>query len=134
MDFQGTYTALVTPFRNGEVDFAAFKALLERQKSAGVTGVIPCGCTGEAATLSLDERRELIRLSLETVGGSISASCPGRGRIRRASTVALDEGSRARRGPRGDDHHALLQQTLSARPHRALPSGGRGNDASSRSL
>lgn len=88
MDFHGTYTALVTPFRNGEVDFAAFKALLERQKSAGITGVIPCGCTGEAATLSLDERKELIRLSLETVGGSLRV-VPGTGTNSTPSTVAL---------------------------------------------
>jgi 4-hydroxy-tetrahydrodipicolinate synthase len=88
MDFQGTYTALVTPFRKGEVDFGAFRILLERQKSAGITGVVPCGCTGEAATLSLDERNELIRLSLETVGGPLLV-VPGTGTNSTQSTIAL---------------------------------------------
>jgi len=88
MVFEGTYTALVTPFRRGEVDFGAFKTLLERQKAGGVAGVVPCGCTGEAATLSLDERKELLRLSLETVGGSLRV-VPGTGTNATQSTIAL---------------------------------------------
>jgi 4-hydroxy-tetrahydrodipicolinate synthase len=88
MELRGTYTALVTPFKKGEVDFAGFKTLLERQKSAGVTGVVPCGCTGEAATLSLDERRELLRLALETVGGDLRV-VPGTGTNSTESTIAL---------------------------------------------
>jgi 4-hydroxy-tetrahydrodipicolinate synthase len=88
MEIQGTYTALVTPFRKGEVDYGAFKTLLERQKTAGITGVVPCGCTGEAATLSLDERKELIRLSLETVGASLRV-VPGTGTNSTPSTIAL---------------------------------------------
>ncbi|MBP2680178.1 MAG: dapA [Candidatus Krumholzibacteriota bacterium] len=88
MVFEGTYTALVTPFRRGEVDFGAFKTLLERQKAGGVAGVVPCGCTGEAATLSLDERKELLRLSLETIGGSLRV-VPGTGTNATQSTIAL---------------------------------------------
>ncbi|HLP69097.1 MAG TPA: 4-hydroxy-tetrahydrodipicolinate synthase [Rhizobium sp.] len=58
--FKGVFTALVTPFKNGSVDIAAFDALVERQLSAGVTGLVPVGTTGEAATLSDDEAVELI--------------------------------------------------------------------------
>lgn len=58
--FKGVFTALVTPFRNGSVDIAAFDALVERQLSAGVTGLVPVGTTGEAATLSDEEAVELI--------------------------------------------------------------------------
>lgn len=58
--FKGVFTALVTPFKNGSVDIAAFDALVERQLAAGVTGLVPVGTTGEAATLSDEEAVELI--------------------------------------------------------------------------
>ena len=102
MEFHGTYTALVTPFRKGEVDFAAFKTLLGRQKAAGVSGVVPCGCTGEAATLSLDERKELIRISLETVGGELRV-VPGTGTNSTQSTIEL-----TRDAERAGAHAAML--------------------------
>jgi len=88
MEFRGTYTAMVTPFKDGRVDFDAFKKLLLRQQTARVSGVIPCGCTGEAATLSIDERKELIRISLETVGGDIRV-VPGTGTNSTETTIAL---------------------------------------------
>ncbi|NBQ65043.1 MAG: 4-hydroxy-tetrahydrodipicolinate synthase, partial [Verrucomicrobia bacterium] len=46
--FEGTYTALVTPFRNGKVDDKAFTALIERQIAAGIEGIVPVGTTGES--------------------------------------------------------------------------------------
>ena len=55
--FKGAIPALVTPFRNGEVDEKAFVALVERQISAGVHGLVPVGTTGETATLSHDEHK-----------------------------------------------------------------------------
>ncbi|MDQ3314719.1 MAG: dihydrodipicolinate synthase family protein, partial [Verrucomicrobiota bacterium] len=63
--FRGTYTALVTPFRNGEIDVAAFEQLIERQIAAGITGVIAVGTTGETPTLSHDEREHVIRLTVD---------------------------------------------------------------------
>lgn len=63
--FEGTYTALVTPFRNGEVDYAALSRLLERQVVAGIDGVVPCGSTGESATLSHDEHERVIAFVIE---------------------------------------------------------------------
>lgn len=71
MEIRGTYTALVTPFRRGKVDLEAFRALLLRQRAAGVEGVVPCGCTGEAATLSREERKELIAAAVEGAGGGM---------------------------------------------------------------
>ncbi|WP_369076228.1 dihydrodipicolinate synthase family protein, partial [Escherichia coli] len=47
--FDGVFTALVTPFRDGAVDVAAFEALVERQVAAGVAGLVAAGTTGEAA-------------------------------------------------------------------------------------
>jgi 4-hydroxy-tetrahydrodipicolinate synthase len=63
--FEGTYTALVTPFRSGEVDYTALAKLLERQVAAGVDGVVPCGSTGESATLSHDEHERVIAFVIE---------------------------------------------------------------------
>jgi 4-hydroxy-tetrahydrodipicolinate synthase len=67
--FKGVFTALVTPFRDGVVDGAAFEALLERQLEAGVAGLVPVGTTGEAATLSDDEAVDLIARTVKIAGG-----------------------------------------------------------------
>ena len=67
--FRGTYTALVTPFRDGEVDAPAFEQLIERQITGGVNGVVAIGTTGESPTLSHDEREQVIRLALEVANG-----------------------------------------------------------------
>jgi 4-hydroxy-tetrahydrodipicolinate synthase len=52
MMFEGVLTALVTPFREGAIDEPALRELVERQIAAGVDGLVPCGSTGESATLS----------------------------------------------------------------------------------
>jgi 4-hydroxy-tetrahydrodipicolinate synthase len=64
--FRGTFTALVTPFRNGAIDATAFEKLIENQIACGVTGVVAVGTTGESPTLSHEEREELIRLAVTT--------------------------------------------------------------------
>jgi 4-hydroxy-tetrahydrodipicolinate synthase len=64
--FSGTFTALVTPFRDGRIDFPAFEQLIENQIAAGVTGIIAVGTTGESPTLSHEERQELVRASIAT--------------------------------------------------------------------
>ncbi|PYK75540.1 MAG: 4-hydroxy-tetrahydrodipicolinate synthase, partial [Verrucomicrobia bacterium] len=64
--FRGTFTALVTPFRNGGIDDSAFKKLIEAQIAAGITGVVAIGTTGESPTLSHEEREQVIRLSVAT--------------------------------------------------------------------
>ena len=64
--FRGTFTALVTPFRNGRIDIAAFEKLIENQIAGGISGVVAVGTTGESPTLSHEERQELIRLTVAT--------------------------------------------------------------------
>jgi len=63
--FRGTFTALVTPFRNGTVDFAALEKLIETQIVAGITGIVAVGTTGESPTLTHDEREEVIRRAVK---------------------------------------------------------------------
>lgn len=64
--FRGTFTALVTPFRNGGIDVTAFERLVETQIAAGITGVVAVGTTGESPTLSHEEREQVIRLAITT--------------------------------------------------------------------
>jgi 4-hydroxy-tetrahydrodipicolinate synthase len=65
--FRGVFTALVTPFRNGAIDEPALKAHVEEQIAAGVDGVVPCGSTGEAATLSHEEHKRVVELVVRAV-------------------------------------------------------------------
>jgi 4-hydroxy-tetrahydrodipicolinate synthase len=72
LELGGAGTALVTPFRaDGEVDLEAFRALVQRQVAAGISLLVPCGTTGESATLSDDEREVLVRVCVaEARGGA----------------------------------------------------------------
>ncbi|MFT6862389.1 MAG: 4-hydroxy-tetrahydrodipicolinate synthase, partial [Akkermansiaceae bacterium] len=63
--FAGTFTALITPFRDGSLDHEAFRALIDRQVAAGITGIVPAGTTGESPTLDSDEHLEVIRAAVE---------------------------------------------------------------------
>ena len=68
---QGIYTALITPFRDNKFSPADFKKLLDRQINAGVSGVVPCGTTGESPTLSHAEHNEITKLCVEYCAGKI---------------------------------------------------------------
>ena len=69
--FQGVMSALVTPFKNGLPDFAAYEALIEGQIEAGIAGVIPVGTTGETSTLSVEEHKSMVTRCIEIVRGRI---------------------------------------------------------------
>ena len=62
--FGGTFTALVTPFRDGGIDVSAFEDLIEKQIAAGITGIVAIGTTGESPTLSHEEREQVIRVAV----------------------------------------------------------------------
>ena len=69
--FKGAITALVTPFRDGVVDEDAFVALVERQISAGIHGLVPVGTTGEGSTLSHEEHRRVVELCVNAARGRV---------------------------------------------------------------
>lgn len=92
--FSGVYTAIVTPFRDGEVDHRALAALVERQVAGGVAGVVPCGTTGESATLSEVEKRAVIGTTVEAVAGRCQVIA-GVGSNDTAASAALARESRA---------------------------------------
>jgi 4-hydroxy-tetrahydrodipicolinate synthase len=63
--FTGTYTAIVTPFRNGKLDEPAFERLIKLQVKAGVDGIVPVGTTGESPTVDYDEHIRVIELAVK---------------------------------------------------------------------
>ena len=67
--FRGTFTALITPFRRGELDTAAYEQLIESQIAGGVDGIVPVGTTGESPTLSCGERHHLVELAVKKAQG-----------------------------------------------------------------
>jgi 4-hydroxy-tetrahydrodipicolinate synthase len=69
MSFAGTHTALVTPFRDGAFDSAAFRKLIDTQIAGGVEGIVPVGTTGESPTVSHEEHTEIIRAAIEAAAG-----------------------------------------------------------------
>ncbi|MBQ9162409.1 MAG: 4-hydroxy-tetrahydrodipicolinate synthase [Clostridia bacterium] len=69
--FQGCATAILTPFRDGEVDIPAFKRLIRCQLDGGVDAIVVAGTTGEAPTLDRDERALLFRVAVSEVSGQI---------------------------------------------------------------
>ena len=68
---RGSMVAIVTPFRNDAVDDAAFKRLIDLHVESGTSAVVPCGTTGESATLSFDEHDRVIELAVEAARGRI---------------------------------------------------------------
>ena len=69
--FFGSIPALVTPFAAGRVDEAAFRALVDWQIAEGSNALVPCGTTGEAATLSTEEHRRVIEITVEVTRGRV---------------------------------------------------------------
>lgn len=66
--FSGSIVALVTPFKNGEVDYEALRELIEFQIAGGTNGILSCGTTGESATLSHEEHDRVVEFVVQTVG------------------------------------------------------------------
>ncbi|MEM8798518.1 MAG: 4-hydroxy-tetrahydrodipicolinate synthase [Pseudomonadota bacterium] len=70
-EFFGSLPAMVTPFRDGAIDEPAMRGFIDWQIEAGTHGLVPCGTTGESATLSHSEHRRVIELTLEHVAGRV---------------------------------------------------------------
>lgn len=85
--FRGTFTAIVTPFRDGEIDVPALEALIEGQIADAVSGIIAVGTTGESPTLSAAEREQVIRIAVE-VGKGRCQVLAGTGSNSTAATIA----------------------------------------------
>jgi 4-hydroxy-tetrahydrodipicolinate synthase len=69
--FTGTYTAIVTPFKNGKIDEAAFERLIKNQIKGGVDGIVPVGTTGESPTVDNEEHIHIIALAIKFAVGKV---------------------------------------------------------------
>lgn len=69
MKIKGLYTALVTPFKNGAVDYGKYKELIERQIEGGAAGIVPVGTSGESPTLTMEEHRKVIAAAVKAAAG-----------------------------------------------------------------
>lgn len=69
--FQGVYTAVVTPFQKGKIDYKAYSKILEKQRLSGVRGIVPCGTTGESPTLSHAEHKEFLQETIRETKGAL---------------------------------------------------------------
>src|SRR5512138_1277582 len=88
----GALTALVTPFRAGEVDLRALGALVEAQITAGIDGLVPCGSTGESATLTHDEHIAVVREVVRVARGRVPVIA-GTGSNSTAEAIRLTRGA-----------------------------------------
>ena len=116
--FRGTFTALVTPFRNGDVDLAAFEKLIEAQIAAGISGVVAVGTTGESPTLTHEEKEKVIQRTVKVVNGRCKVLA---GTGTNSTRDAIDAQSSPPRKPASMVRcwSRLLQQT---EPGRIVPS------------
>src|SRR5207247_9308023 len=69
--FQGSIVAMVTPFKDGRVDEAKLRELVEFHVTSGTDGIVPCGTTGESPTLSHDEHKRVVEIVVETARGRL---------------------------------------------------------------
>ncbi len=93
--FAGTYTALVTPFAKGQIDYPRLEKLIRAQIRGGVQGIVPAGTTGESPTLSTDEHLSLIEASVRYAAGKVPVIA-GTGANSTAEAIHLTQGAEAR--------------------------------------
>lgn len=86
--FKGSICAIVTPFKNGKVDEGKLKELIEFQIANGTDGIVPCGTTGESATLSYEEHHRVIDFTIQVVDGRIPVIA-GTGSNSTAESISL---------------------------------------------
>ena len=86
--FEGSYVALVTPFKNDKVDFEKLKELVEFHIKNGTNGIVPCGTTGESATLNYEEHEKVIEVVVKQVAGRIKVVA-GTGSNSTAETIEM---------------------------------------------
>lgn len=91
--FEGVYTAIITPFRDGTPDWAGLKRIVERQVAAGIHGVVPCGTTGEGTTLDETERLRVIETVINAAAGRTQVIA-GVGTNDTAQTVRLTQAAK----------------------------------------
>ncbi len=113
--FEGVYTALITPFSDGKVDYDALDKIIEHQISGGVTGVLPMGTTGESPTVTHDEHIDIIKHVAQQVNGRVKVLA-GSGSNSTKEAVYLSQEAK----DAGADSLLLVNPYYNKPPQRAL--------------
>ncbi len=92
--FRGAFVAIVTPFGDGKLDEPGLKGLIEFQLENGTHGIVPCGTTGESATMSHAEHHRVVELTIETVQGKVPVLA-GTGSNSTTETIELTKHAKA---------------------------------------
>lgn len=92
--FSGAIVAIVTPFREGRVDEAAYRGLIDWQIENGTSAIVPCGTTGESPTLSFEEHKRVVEICIDQVKGRVPVIA-GTGGNSTAEAVELTEHAKA---------------------------------------
>jgi len=93
--FEGSYVALVTPFKQGEVNEERLRELVEFQIANGTDGIVPCGTTGESATLSFQEHCRVIEVVVDAVAGRVPVLAGAGSNSTREAIELLDHAAEA---------------------------------------
>lgn len=75
MKIEGCYTAVVTPFKDNRIDFKSYENLLNHQLKSGISGIVPCGSTGEGSVLNPDEYADMIKFTVDFFKGRKQVIC-----------------------------------------------------------
>lgn len=86
--FEGAFSALVTPFKDNSIDEEALRGIIDYQISRGINGLVPCGTTGESATLTYEEHKKVIEITVHAAGGRVPVIA-GAGSNSTAETIEL---------------------------------------------
>ncbi len=114
--FSGAIVAIVTPFKDGMVDEKAYRELINFVITGGVSGIVPCGTTGESATLSHKEHKHVIDITVDEVGKRVPVIA-GTGSNSTTEAIRLTKHAKEAGADACPAHHSLLQQ---AHPDRGL--------------
>ena len=93
--FTGTYTAIVTPFRNGKIDVLGLERLIKSQIKGGVDGIVPVGTTGESPTVDYEEHIQIITLAVKYAGGKIKVLAGSGGNSTREAIFLTQQAEKA---------------------------------------
>ena len=93
--FTGTYTAIVTPFRNGKIDVLGLERLIKAQIKGGVDGIVPVGTTGESPTVDYEEHIQIIMLAVKYAGGKIKVLAGSGGNSTREAIFLTQQAEKA---------------------------------------
>src|ERR1700733_3241170 len=93
--FRGSFTALVTPFKNGSLDEAAFRGLVNWQIAEGTNGLVPVGTTGESPTVSHDEHKRVVEWCIEEADGRVPVIARARSNSTREAVELAEHAEKA---------------------------------------